>query len=144
MPARPAHTHSHTDTRSHPRAPPLSGGAAHLIPYAGGVSHWRGFGGGARKGGKRGEVGRAECAWWPPRTELRTCTGGIEGVLRETRALPPLRRRSASRPPLSHAGGASTWAGAIPRPKNNGRELGRGHGEAAPQRLPSWGSGVTP
>lgn len=57
MPARPAHTHSHTDTRSHPRAPPLSGGAAHLIPYAEGVSHWRGLGGPRRAGGKKRGLG---------------------------------------------------------------------------------------
>lgn len=70
VPARPAHTHSHTDTRSHPRAPPLSGGAAHLIPYAGGVSHWLGFGGGgAREGGRRGDEGRAVRSRRPPRTE---------------------------------------------------------------------------
>lgn len=144
MPARPAHTHSHTDTRSHPRAPPLSGGAAHLIPYAGGVSHWRGFVGGAREGGRRGDEGRAERVWRSPRTK----TGGLHGwdqrVLRGTGASLPLSRSSSARPPLSSAGGAGTWAGAIPRPKNNGRELGRGRGEAAPQRLPGWGSGVTP
>ena len=59
-------------------------------------------------------------------------------------ASPPRSRRSSARPPLSSAGGAGTWAGAIPRPKNNGRELGRGRGEAAPQRLPGRGSGLTP
>lgn len=146
MPARPAHTHSHTDTRSHPRAPPLSGGAAHLIPYAGGVSHWRGWGGEAREGGRRGDdAGRAERAWRPLARKLGACMGGRERVLRGTGASPPLSRRSSARPPpLSGAGGAGTWAGAIPRPKNNGRELGRGRGEAAPQRLPGRGSGVTP
>lgn len=56
--------------------------------------------------------------------------------------MPPLSRRSS--PPPTLRAGPGTWAGAIPRPKNNGRELGRGRQEAAPQRLPDWGSGVTP
>lgn len=78
MPARPAHTHSHTDTRSHPRAPPLSGGAAHLIPYAGGVSHWLGFGGGER--GREEEEGMrgGQCApGGPLARNLGACTGGM-------------------------------------------------------------------
>lgn len=70
--------------------------------------------------------------------------GGMERVLQGIGASPPCSRHSSARPPLSGAGGAGTWAGAIPRPKNNGRELGRGRGEAAPQRLPDWGSGATP
>lgn len=142
MPARPAHTHSHTDTRSHPRAPPLSSGAAHLIPYAGGVSHRRGFGGERGRRGGRGAGGAG--LGGPLALKLRACTGGIERVLQGTGASPPCSRRSSARPPLAGAGGAGTWAGAIPRPKNNGRELGRGRGEAAPQRLPGWGSGATP
>lgn len=143
MPARPAHTHSHTDTRSHPRAPPLSGGAAHLIPYAGGVSHWRGLGGCAGREGQEGTRGGQSAPGVPLALKLRTRTGGIERELRGTGSSPPRSRRSSARPPLAGAGGAGTWAGAIPRPKNNGRELGRGHREAAPQRLPGWGSGVT-
>lgn len=144
MPARPAHTHSHTDTRSHPRAPPLSGGAAHLIPYAGGVSHWRGFGGESGREEEEGTRGWQSSPGGPLALKLRACTGGIERVLQGVGASPPLSRHSSSRPPLSGAGGAGTWAGAIPRPKNNGRELGRGRGEAAPQWLPGWGSGATP
>lgn len=136
MPARPAHTHSHTDTRSHPRAPPLSGGAAHLIPYAGGVSHWRGFGGESERDEEEETRGGQSAAAGPLARKLGACTGGMEGVLRGTGASPPTSRRSSARPPLPGAGGAGTWAGAIPRPKNNGRELGRGRGEAAPQRLP--------
>lgn len=66
----------------------------------------------------------------------------MEGVLREPR---PLLPRAEATPPHSPAqAGPGTWAGAIPRPKNNGRELGRGRREAAPQRLPDWGSEVTP
>lgn len=144
MPARPAHTHSHTDTRSHPRAPPLSGGAAHLIPYAGGVSHWRGFGGEREREEEEETRGWQSAAGGPLARKPGACTGGMEGVLRGTGASPPTSRRSSARPPLSGTGGAGTWAGAIPRPKNNGRELGRGRGEAAPQRLAGWGSGVTP
>lgn len=105
-----------------------------------------GLGGEAREGGRRGDdAGRAERAWRPLARKLGACMGGRERVLRGTGASPPLSRRSSARPPpLSGAGGAGTWAGAIPRPKNNGRELGRGRGEAAPQRLPGRGSGVTP
>lgn len=103
-----------------------------------------GFWGGAREGGRRGDEGRAERCWRPPRTKTGGLHGGMEGVLRGTGASPPTSRRSSARPPLPGTGGAGTWAGAIPRPKNNGRELGRGRGEAAPQRLPGWGSGVTP
>ena len=80
----------------------------------------------------------------PLSRNLGACTSGMERVLRGTGASPPGSRRSSARPPLSGAGGAGTWAGAIPRPKNNGRELGRGRGEAAPQRLPGQGSGLTP
>lgn len=83
VPARPAHTHSHTDTRSHPRAPPLSGGAAHLIPYAEGVSHWRGWGGREREG-RRGTRGWRSVPGGPLALKLRVCTSGIKGVLRET------------------------------------------------------------
>ena len=104
MPARPAHTHSHTDTRSHPRAPPLSGGAAHLIPYAGGVSHWRGLGGGNAGGGSREDEGRAELAWRPPHTKTeclhewdREGAAGDRGLasFEQTQLCPPptLRRR---------------------------------------------------
>lgn len=141
MPARPAHTHSHTDTRSHPRAPPLSGGAARLIPYAGGMSHWRGFAGGERGREKEEGTRGGQCSLGGPLArKLGACAGGMERVLRGMGTSPPLSRRSSARPPLSGAGGAGTWAGAIPRPKNNGRELGRGRGEAAPQRLPGRGS----
>lgn len=98
MPARPAHTHSHTDTRSHPRAPPLSGGAAHLIPYAGGVSHWRGLGGWSERG-RGAEEGRAELAWGPPRTK----TEGLHGWDREgaagDRGLASLQQTQLSPPP---------------------------------------------
>lgn len=136
----PAHTHSHTDTRSHPRAPPLSGGAAHLIPYAGGVSHRRGLGGGER--GRREKRGGQSWPGGPLALKLRACTGGIERVLQGIGVSPPCSRHSSARPRLSGAGGAGTWAGAIPRPKNNGRELGRGRGEAGPAAaawLGVWG-----
>ena len=101
-------------------------------------------------GGERGreeEEGTrgGQCAPGGPLSRnLGACTSGMERVLRGTGASPPGSRRSSARPPLSGAGGAGTWAGAIPRPKNNGRELGRGRGEAAPQRLPGQGSGLTP
>lgn len=84
MPARPAHTHSHTDTRSHPRAPPLSGGAARLIPYAGGMSHWRGFAGGSAGGRKKRGQGAGSALleapshenWGLVRVGWRGCCGG--------------------------------------------------------------------
>lgn len=76
----------------------------------------------------------------PLTLKLSACTSGLERVLQGTGASPPLSRHGPARPPLPGAGGAGTWAGAIPRPKNNGRELGRGRGESAPQRLLGWGS----
>lgn len=68
------------------------------------------------------------------------CCGyrGASASREQTQLRPP------STPPFPGAGGAGTWAGAIPRPKNNGRELGRGRGEAAPQRLPRWGVWADP
>lgn len=107
MPARPAHTHSHTDTRSHPRAPPLSSGAAHLIPYAGGVSHWRGFGGESlREGGE--DKGRAERAWWPPHRKTGGLRGWDEGDAAGDPALASVEQTQlpAPLPTFSSAGGA--------------------------------------
>lgn len=98
VPARPAHTHSHTDTRSHPRAPPLSGGAAHLIPYAGGVSHWRGFGRGGSEGGrKKRELGAGSAlpegpshgTWGLAPVGWRGCCGGRGPRLPGADAAPP-------------------------------------------------------
>lgn len=127
MPARPAHTHSHTDTRSHPRAPPQRRrGSPHPVcrrrePLAG---FWEG---GAREGGRRGkQAGSAPEApshgtWGLAPVGWRGCCGG--------RGACPSREQTQLRPPpLSGAGGAGTWAGAIPRPKNNGRELGSAAG----------------
>lgn len=100
-----------------------------------------GFCGGERGREKEEGTRGGQCALGGPLArKLGACAGGMERVLRGMGTSPPLSRRSSARPPLSGAGGAGTWAGAIPRPKNNGRELGRGRGEAAPQRLPGRGS----
>lgn len=85
------------------------------------------------RGGQRAPVAPSWENWGLARVVWRGCCGGRG----------PRFPRADAAPPSAQAG-PGTWAGAIPRPKNNGRELGRGRGEAAPQRLPDWGSAVTP
>lgn len=87
------------------------------------------------RGGQRTPVAPSPENWGLVRVGWRGCCGRRGPCFLEQKQPPPHSPAQA---------GPGTWAGAIPRPKNNGRELGRGRGEAAPQRLPDWGSEVTP